>query len=439
MKIASIINAIEGHNQSQAIPFIRRILVHTGQHYDEQMSNAFFRDLGIPKPDVDLEVGSGSHAQQTAEIMKRFEGTLLKETPDLLLVVGDVNSTAACSLVAAKIAYPPPSERTRPLIAHVEAGLRSFDRSMPEEVNRLVTDVLADFLFITEESAAHNLKNEGVPESKIHWVGNTMVDTLLSHQAKAEESAILDKLGLRRSSCRAGVRPYALVTLHRPSNVDNPKTFGGILEALALLARKLPILFPVHPRTAHRIREFALESSVRLAEEICLWIFKALRSIVSRHSGISISFALRHTPVSFDRLRRSAGGNDRFECPMCHTARKYRKTGYRQRRNECLSRDAKGRHLASGRREVTRVAKERRSEVLGWPGWHADHRSPCHVKQVIFLPANEKSGKRVGALSAKRQRRSIDGLFDDLTFEEARWFRKCCKPVRSPGWAGRFG
>jgi UDP-N-acetylglucosamine 2-epimerase (non-hydrolysing) len=268
MKIASIVNAIEAHNQSQQIPSIRRILVHTGQHYDEQMSNAFFRDLGIPRPDVDLEVGSGSHAQQTAEIMKRFEGVLLEDTPDVLLVVGDVNSTVACSLVASKIAYPPPSERTRPVIAHVEAGLRSFDRSMPEEINRLVTDALSDFLFITEESAAQNLKNEGVSETKIHWAGNTMVDTLLSHRAKAEKSTILDNLGLRAPVEITGVRPYALVTLHRPSNVDNPTIFGGILEALSLLARRLPVLFPMHPRTAGRIREFGLESSVRLLSEI---------------------------------------------------------------------------------------------------------------------------------------------------------------------------
>jgi UDP-N-acetylglucosamine 2-epimerase (non-hydrolysing) len=270
MKIASIMNAIEAHNQSQQIPSIRPILVHTGQHYDEQMSNAFFRDLGIPKPDVDLEVGSGSHAQQTAEIMKRFEGVLLKDRPDVLLVVGDVNSTVACSLVASKITYPPPSERTRPVIAHVEAGLRSFDRSMPEEINRLVTDALSDFLFITEESAAQNLKNEGASETKIHWVGNTMVDTLLSHRAKAEKSTVLDRLGLRASAETTGVQPYALVTLHRPSNVDNPKIFGGILEALALLARRLPVLFPVHPRTANRIREFGLESSVRLFSEVTL-------------------------------------------------------------------------------------------------------------------------------------------------------------------------
>ncbi|MCI0421433.1 MAG: UDP-N-acetylglucosamine 2-epimerase (non-hydrolyzing) [Acidobacteria bacterium] len=268
MKIASIVTAIEAHNQSQGNPAIQRILVHTGQHYDEQMSNAFFRDLGIPKPDVDLEVGSGSHAQQTAEIMKRFEGVLLREAPDVLLVVGDVNSTAACSLVASKIAYPPPLERTRPLIAHVEAGLRSFDRSMPEEINRLVTDALSDFLFITEDSAAQNLKKEGVVERKIHWVGNTMVDTLLSHRAKAEESTILSRLGLKASSETDNVRQYALVTLHRPSNVDSPKTFGGILEALSTLAKKIPILFPVHPRTANRIREFGLEASFRFANEV---------------------------------------------------------------------------------------------------------------------------------------------------------------------------
>jgi UDP-N-acetylglucosamine 2-epimerase (non-hydrolysing) len=268
MKIASIMKAIEAHNRSEAVPFIQHVLVHTGQHYDEQMSNAFFRDLDIPKPDVDLEVGSGSHAQQTAEIMKRFEGVLLKEAPDVLLVVGDVNSTVACSLVASKIAYSSPSERTRPLIAHIEAGLRSFDRSMPEEINRLVTDALSDFLFITEESAAQNLRKEGVPEKKIHWVGNTMVDTLLSHRAKAEQSAILEKLGLKTAGQPARLRPYVLVTLHRPSNVDNPGIFGGILEALSVLAHELPVLFPVHPRTANRIREFSMDCAMRLSDEV---------------------------------------------------------------------------------------------------------------------------------------------------------------------------
>jgi UDP-N-acetylglucosamine 2-epimerase (non-hydrolysing) len=268
MKIASILNSIDSHNRLGRSPRIARILVHTGQHYGEQMSNAFFKDLGIPKPDVDLEVGSASHAQQTAEIMKRFEEVLLKQKPDVLLVVGDVNSTAACSLVASKIDYTPSdSGRTRPLIAHVEAGLRSFDRSMPEEINRIVTDALSDFLFITEESAAENLRKEGIPESKVHWVGNTMVDTLLRHREQAAQSTILARLGLQTVG---GGQPqaYAIVTLHRPSNVDRKETFGAILEALSLLATKIPVLFPVHPRTINRIREFHLERYFDFFDEV---------------------------------------------------------------------------------------------------------------------------------------------------------------------------
>jgi UDP-N-acetylglucosamine 2-epimerase (non-hydrolysing) len=268
MKIASILNAIDSHNHSNRSPRIARVLVHTGQHYGEQMSDAFFKDLGIPKPDVDLEVGSASHAQQTAEIMKRFEEVLLKQRPDVLLVVGDVNSTAACSLVASKIDYTlSDSGRTRPLIAHVEAGLRSFDRSMPEEINRIVTDALSDFLFITEESAAENLRKEGIPESKVHWVGNTMVDTLLRHREQAAQSPILARLGLQAvggSQCQA----YAIVTLHRPSNVDRKETFGEILEALSLLATRIPVLFPVHPRTINRIREFHLEPYFDFFDEV---------------------------------------------------------------------------------------------------------------------------------------------------------------------------
>lgn len=272
MKIASIMNAIEAHNQSKTDLVIESVLVHTGQHYDEQMSKAFFRDLGIPKPDVDLGVGSGSHALQTAEIMKRFEVVLVKEVPDVLLVVGDVNSTAACSLVASKILYPSPLHRTRPLIAHVEAGLRSFDRTMPEEINRLVTDALSDFLFITEDSAAQNLRTEGVPEGRIHFVGNTMVDTLLKHRARAERSLILSLLGLKSNAAsspsEAAIRKYALVTLHRPSNVDDPKHFGEILEALSALAREIPILFPVHPRTANRIQEFGFQGNFEFAHQV---------------------------------------------------------------------------------------------------------------------------------------------------------------------------
>ena len=259
MKIASLIEAIDSHNLSRKTPRIQRALVHTGQHYGEQMSNAFFKDLEITLPDVDLEVGSASHAQQTAEIMKRIETVLLNELPDVLLVVGDVNSTLACSLVASKINYPSGSSRTRPLIAHVEAGLRSFDRSMPEEINRMVTDVLSDFLFTTEETAAENLRREGVSEAKIHWVGNTMVDTLLRHRKKAEGSGILSRLGLL-SSTTGEHQAYAIVTLHRPSNVDKPEVFGEILEALSALAKETMVLFPVHPRTANRIKEFNHET-----------------------------------------------------------------------------------------------------------------------------------------------------------------------------------
>lgn len=265
MKIASIVDAIRIHNQAAA-PKLEYLLIHTGQHYDEKMSEAFFRDLSLPRPHIDLEVGSGSHAGQTAEIMKRFEPVLVKERPDAVLVVGDVNSTIACALVAAKIAYPPSERpsRLRPLIAHVEAGLRSFDRDMPEEVNRLLTDALSDLLFTSDPEAEENLVREGIAREKIHFVGNTMVDTLLKHRRKAQESGILARLGLasggKAGSGAAGAPclPFALLTLHRPSNVDQRETFEEILGALLEIARELPVLFPVHPRTLNRIKEFQL-------------------------------------------------------------------------------------------------------------------------------------------------------------------------------------
>jgi UDP-N-acetylglucosamine 2-epimerase (non-hydrolysing) len=268
MKIASIIDAIQAHNQSGVRP-IDYVLVHTGQHYDERMSQAFFRDLDIPKPHFDLEVGSSSHALQTAEIMKRFEPVLLEQQPDVVLVVGDVNSTVACSLVASKVSYAerlPKPQRVRPLIAHVEAGLRSSDRSMPEEINRIVTDTIADLLFITEEEAKENLIREGVPSEKIYFVGNTMVDTLLKHRHAAQSSGILSRLGLKADSQSSSgrnepsCREYGVVTLHRPSNVDDADTFRQIVEALAVVAERLPLYFPVHPRTMNRINESRLES-----------------------------------------------------------------------------------------------------------------------------------------------------------------------------------
>ncbi len=266
MKVAPIITAIRDHNsrisQNRAgaepalqSPPIQHVLVHTGQHYDEAMSGSFFTDLGLAAPDIDLGVGSGSHAAQAAEIMKRFEVVLLREKPDVLIVVGDVNSTMGCSLVAAKITFD--ESGTRPLIAHVEAGLRSFDRAMPEEINRIVTDHVSDLLFVTEESGLRNLANEGVPAEKIHFVGNTMIDSLLTYKDKAEASSILDDLGLREGS--RAIKAYALLTLHRPSNVDSRHAFSNVLEGLQELVANCPVIFPVHPRTRKRIKEHGLE------------------------------------------------------------------------------------------------------------------------------------------------------------------------------------
>jgi UDP-N-acetylglucosamine 2-epimerase (non-hydrolysing) len=279
MKAAPIIAAIRGHNDRMAdspsrtgsdrsrVAF-QNVLVHTGQHYDAAMSDQFFADLKIPKPDVHLGVGGGSHAAQTSEIMKRFEETLEREKPDLLIVVGDVNSTLACALVAAKISYD--TSGSRPLIAHVEAGLRSFDRGMPEEINRIVTDHLADLLFVTEESGIRNLRQEGVEDHKIHFVGNTMIDSLLAFRDQARQSPILSALGLRTgdgmSEVGSGVAPYALLTLHRPSNVDERESFLKILEGLNELASLCPIIFPVHPRTRKKIADFGFEDFfIRLA------------------------------------------------------------------------------------------------------------------------------------------------------------------------------
>jgi len=214
-------------------------LVHTGQHYDPAMSGNFFEDLGIPPPDFHLGVGSGSHAAQTAEILRRIEPILLQEEPDLVVVVGDVNSTLAASLAAAKL---------RISVAHVEAGLRSFDRTMPEEINRLVTDALSDFLFTTEAAAEENLRREGIPASKIHFVGNVMIDTLLANLDRSRKLDVLERLGLRS-------RGYALLTLHRPSNVDQPERLRALFSLLESIHAEIPVVFPVHPRTAAAIAQ----------------------------------------------------------------------------------------------------------------------------------------------------------------------------------------
>ena len=249
MKIAPLIKEIGRYNEalnkdsSAVIP----ILVHTGQHYDERMSKVFFEDLGLPKPDIDLGIGSASHAVQAGKIMISFEKVCLEEKPDLVIVVGDVNSTMACALVAVKLGIK---------VAHVEAGLRSFDRSMPEEINRIVTDSISDYLFTTCKDANENLKREGVSENKIFFVGNLMVDTLLSHKDKADKSPILEILDLVIGT---GVKDYALLTLHRPSNVDIQGTFQGIIESIHELSKNIPVVFPAHLRTQKQIKAFGIE------------------------------------------------------------------------------------------------------------------------------------------------------------------------------------
>ncbi len=237
MKIAPIFRAFDDVIARDPEKNIRHALVHTGQHYDDNMSKVFFDDLDIPRPDINLDVGSGTHSEQTAAIMVKFERFCEKEKPDLIMVVGDVNSTLACSIVAAKLLIP---------VVHVEAGLRSFDRTMPEEINRVVTDALSEHLFTTSPEAAENLKKEGISGDKIHFVGNVMIDTLFYSLPKTKNSVIKTELGLNDE-------PFALVTLHRPSNVDTEKIFGDILDGLMEMSKKITVIFPIHPRARKKI------------------------------------------------------------------------------------------------------------------------------------------------------------------------------------------
>ncbi len=220
------------------------VLIHTGQHYDANMSDLFFRQLGIPEPDLNLGIGSGSHTVQTAQIMAAFEPVVLEYKPDAVLVVGDVNSTIACGLVAVKLGVK---------LVHVEAGLRSFDRQMPEEINRVLTDAISDLLFCTEPAGVENLRNEGVAAEKVHLVGNVMIDTLLRHRERAESSTVLGDLGLTGGA-------YAVLTLHRPSNVDDPEVMSRLVEVLEVVAADGPVVFPVHPRTRLALARLGLEA-----------------------------------------------------------------------------------------------------------------------------------------------------------------------------------
>ncbi len=246
VKIAALCRAFREYRSAHPKSPVAVRVINTGQHYDYLMSKTFFRELGIPKPAEDLGVGSGTHADQTARIMIAYEAVVQRDKPDLVIVVGDVNSTMACTLVAAKLLIP---------VAHVEAGLRSRDRAMPEEINRLVTDVLADHLYTTSADANVNLRNEGVPASKIQLVGNVMVDTLLTNLARARTSGIHRRLALKE--------PYAVLTLHRPSNVDHDEDFLQLLKALERIQRRIHIVFPVHPRTAARLKEGPLGARIR--------------------------------------------------------------------------------------------------------------------------------------------------------------------------------
>ena len=254
MKIAPLIRAIQKHNEEVATTGSRHIdhlLVHTGQHYDYEMSQVFFQDLEIPVPDFHLDVGSGTHAEQTGKVMIEFEKLLFQEKPDLVVVVGDVNSTIAAALAAVKLHIP---------VAHIEAGLRSFDRAMPEEINRLLTDVISDYLFTPSPDANENLLREGIPKEKIFLVGDVMVDSLLHNRARAEKSDILQRLGMVGDG-KSSAAPYALLTLHRPSNVDSRDSLVKIVEALEEVSRRITILFPSHPRTLKKLKEFDLLES----------------------------------------------------------------------------------------------------------------------------------------------------------------------------------
>lgn len=249
MKISPIIRAIDSHNNRiqssirKNNSILESKLVHTGQHYDYKMSRVFFEELKIPKPDIHLGVGPGSHAEQTGNVMIEFEKILSKEKPDLVVVVGDVNSTFSCAIAAAKLHIS---------VAHVEAGLRSFDRLMPEEINRVLTDAISDYLFTPSSDADENLLNEGITEDKIFRVGDVMVDSLLFNLERAKGSTILKDLGLENGS----VTNYSLLTMHRPSNVDDRESLSKIVEALKEISKAIPIIFPIHPRTRKQIKHF---------------------------------------------------------------------------------------------------------------------------------------------------------------------------------------
>ena len=261
MKVAPLYHALK--KEDWAVPSI----VHTGQHYDLNMSDAFFKDLNLPEPHIHLGIGSGSHAEQTGKVMIAYEAVLMEKRPDLVIVVGDVNSTIACTLAASKVQYQLSALSfelgQRPIVAHLEAGLRSFDRTMPEEINRLVTDVLADILWTPSRDADENLIKEGISPDKIQFVGNIMIDSLEMLRGKIEKQNVYQEFKLERQG-------YGLVTLHRPSNVDDPLILKKLCEALVQIAKKIPLIFPIHPRTLKNLEQNSLYSLLKKAKGLFL-------------------------------------------------------------------------------------------------------------------------------------------------------------------------
>jgi UDP-N-acetylglucosamine 2-epimerase (non-hydrolysing) len=276
MKIAPL------YKRLSALPDLDARIVHTGQHYDEAMSDVFFRQLDLPPPHISLTVGSAPHGAQTGRVLERFESALIEHQPAVVVVVGDVNSTLACALAAAKVQY---ADGSRPLLAHVEAGLRSGDRSMPEEVNRVLTDAISDVLFTTETGAAANLLRENVSAARIHFVGNVMIDCLLDSWPHIAERRAWEGLGLAPHT-------YGLVTLHRPSNVDNPDVLSGIVSDLTRIGRRLPLIFPVHPRTRERLKGAGLSDGpgIRLIDPLgyleFISLVSAARIVISDSGGV---------------------------------------------------------------------------------------------------------------------------------------------------------
>ena len=290
MKVGPFMKQITVHNESihPDAPRVDALLVHTGQHYDENMSEVFFRELGIRRPDINLGVGSGTHAAQTAAILTSFEAVCLREQPDWVVVVGDVNSTMACTLVCAKMGIR---------VAHIEAGLRSFDRTMPEEINRLVTDALADLLLTPSEDAGENLLREGVSQEKIKFVGNIMIDSLMDNLPQARASGTLGRLELEPAR-------FVYVTLHRPANVDDRDNLATLIAGLEELARRLPVVFPVHPRTRKMLAEFKLmphsDNRLRLLEPLgyhaSLSLTENARAVLTDSGGLQEEATFFRTP-----------------------------------------------------------------------------------------------------------------------------------------------